>query len=170
MMIFKWDKLNFSYSPLGELISPLGETFFFKWHKLNFFIFTIRWNYFTTWRNTFTYRWNLSPHGEKFQNLYLSLFYKYLCFFLFRTTIGLGFNTPLSLFHLMEEEVCFFHFKVKKTCLCDNFSPAGEKSSHFQVFFTSKWKKSDLGKIVKNHLNSHKDPGILNPRIEDPES
>ena len=36
----------------------------------------------------------------------------------------------------------FFHFKVKKTCLCDNFSPAGEKSSHFQVFSPRSEKKA----------------------------
>ena len=136
--------MNFSYSQLGELISPLGETFFLNGTNWTF-------SYSPIGETISPLGETLSPHGEKFQNLYLYLFYKYLCFFLFLTAIGLGFNTPLSFFHLMEEEVCFFHFKVKKTCLCDNFSPAGEKSSQFQVFFTSKWKKRDLGKIVKNH-------------------
>ena len=68
-------------------------------------------------------------------------------------TIGLGFNTPFSLFHSMEEEVCFFHFKVKKTCLCVNFSPTGEKLT-FSGLFHLEVKKHTLGKIVKNHQYS----------------
>ena len=47
----------------------------------------------------------------------------------------------------MEEEVCFFHFKVKKTCLCVNFSPTGEKLT-FSGLFHLEVKKHTLGKIV----------------------
>ena len=46
--------------------------------------------------------------------------------------------------------MCFFHFKVKKTCLCVNFSPTGEKLT-FSGLFHLEVKKHTLGKIVKNH-------------------
>ena len=48
----------------------------------------------------------------------------------------------------MEEEVCFFHFKVKKTCLCVNFSPTGEKLT-FSGLFHLEVKKTHFGKNSK---------------------
>ena len=104
----------------------------------------------------------LSPHGETFHltvkisndNTFLHFITITLSFNPY-ATIGRGFNTPFSLFHSMEEEVCFFHFKVKKTCLCVNFSPTGEKLT-FSGLFHLEVKKHTLGKIVKNHRRGGK--------------
>ena len=43
---------------------------------------------------------------------------------------------------------------MKKTCLCVNFSPTGEKLT-FSGLFHLEVKKHTLGKIVKNHQTMH---------------
>ena len=63
----------------------------------------------------------LSPHGETFHltvkisndNTFLHFITITLSFNPY-ATIGLGFNTPFSLFHSMEKEVCFFSLQGGK--------------------------------------------------------